>query len=267
MKEHPTLRHRVWDVFDPDEQASPGERLLHGGLMVLILLNVLAVVLASMQEMTDRYGRWFDYFEYISVTVFAVEYLARLWSCTALDRYAHPLAGRLRFALSPMALIDLLAILPTLLMLTHVDLRFMRALRLVRLARVAKLGRYSEATGVIYRVLRAKREELLLTMTLLLVLAVFCASAMYFAENAAQPEKFPHIPAAIWWAIVTITTVGYGDVFPITAAGKVIACFTTLLGLLMIALPTGVFGAAFVEELNRKKAAPPKCPHCGKDLH
>lgn len=267
MKSHPGLRHWVWDLFDPDERADRTERILHGALMALIVLNVLAVVLQSVQRLADGYGRWFAVFEYVSVTVFSIEYLARAWSCTADPRYAHPVWGRLRFLVSPMALVDLVAILPTLLFLAHLDLRFMRALRLVRLARVAKLGRYSEASNVLLRVLKAKREELLLTMSLLLVLALICASAMYFVEGSVQPEKFPDIPTTMWWAIVTITTVGYGDVFPVTGWGRVIGVITTLLGLLMIALPTGVFGAAFVEELNRKKASPPKCPHCGKDIH
>lgn len=267
MKSHASLRHWVWDLFDPDGQADRTERFLHGGLMVLIVLNVLAVVLASVKSLSAAYGRWFDLFEYVSVAVFSVEYLARAWSCTADPRYAHPVWGRLRFLASPMALIDLVAILPTLLIVTHLDLRFMRALRLIRLARVAKLGRYSEASNVMLRVLKAKREELLLTMSFLLVLALICASAMYFVEGSVQPDKFPDIPTTMWWAIVTITTVGYGDVFPVTGWGRVIGIITTLLGLLMIALPTGVFGAAFVEEINRKKTGPPKCPHCGKDIH
>ena len=267
MKRPSDFRHRVWDLFDPDPQADRTERMLHGALMILILLNVLAVVLQSVRSLADAYGRWFNFFEYVSVAVFSVEYLARAWSCTADPRYAHPVWGRLRFLISPMALIDLAAILPTLFVLTHLDLRFMRALRLVRLARVAKLGRYSEASNILLRVLKAKREELLLTMSFLLVLSLMCASAMYFVEGSVQPEKFPDIPTAMWWAIVTITTVGYGDVFPVTGWGRVIGVVTTLLGLLMIALPTGVFGAAFVEELNRKKAQPTKCPHCGKDVH
>ena len=267
MKSHLSFRHWLWDMFDPDDDASRAERLLHAGLMLLIVLNVAAVVLASVREWSDRYGAWFDRFENLSVAIFSIEYLSRLWSCTTDERYRHPVWGRLRFALSPLALIDLIAILPTMLMLTHLDLRFMRSLRLIRLARVAKLGRYSEASNLIFRVLRAKRAELALTMSFLLLLALFCASAMFYAEGPVQPDKFPNIPATMWWAVVTITTVGYGDVFPVTPLGKVIGVVTTLLGLLMIALPTGVFGAAFVEELNRRRASPPKCPHCGKDLH
>lgn len=267
MKQHPTRKAHVWDLFNLDDEAGAWERRLHLGIMVLIVLNVLAVVLASVQSIGARYGRWFDLFEYLSVAVFTIEYLARAWSCTADPRYAHPVWGRLRYLLSPMALVDLVAVLPTYLVFIQVDLRFMRALRLVRLARVAKLSRYSEASGLVLRVLYAKRAELVSTMSLLLILALFSASAMFYAEGGAQPEKFPDIPSALWWALVTITTVGYGDVFPVTAWGKVIGVLTALLGILMIALPTGVFGAAFVEELSRRRAANGhKCPHCGKDI-
>jgi voltage-gated potassium channel len=139
-------------------------------------------------------------------------------------------------------------------------------LRLIRLARLAKVGRYSEAAGLLVRVLREKREELILTMSLLLTLAVIFAALLFFVEGDVQPDKLPNIGAALWWSIVTITTVGYGDVYPVTPLGKVIGVFTTLIGVLMIALPTGVFGAAFVQELDRKKRERKTCPHCGKEI-
>lgn len=268
MSQPPTLREMVWDLCEPDEQASRLKRHLHLFLMALIFLNIFAVLLGSVTRLYSRYERVLDLFEYFSVTVFSIEYLARLWSCPADPRYRHPWWGRLRYICSPMALVDLCAILPTFLTFTKIDLRFIRALRLVRLARLAKLGRYSQASNLLVRVLVAKREELVLTMSLLVVLALFCASAMFYAEGSVQPDKFPDIPAAMWWALMTITTVGYGDVFPVTAVGRLIAVFTSLIGILMIALPTGVFGAAFVEELNnrRKEKRDRYCPHCGKPV-
>ena len=268
MKQYPSLRHKVWDLCEPDEQASRLERNLHLFLMLLIFLNIFAVLMGSVNRIYSRFGPALDGFEYFSVAIFSLEYLARLWSCTADARYSHPLWGRLRYVFSPMALVDLCAILPTFLTFTQVDLRMVRALRLVRLARLAKLGRYSQASNLLVRVLAAKREELVLTMSLLVVLALFCATAMYYAEGTVQPDKFPDIPSAMWWALMTITTVGYGDVFPVTPVGRIIAVFTSLIGILMIALPTGVFGAAFVEELNnrRREKHHSACPHCGKSL-
>lgn len=268
MKNHASFRHFIWDLCELDEQPCRLEIVLHRGIMGLILLNVAAVVLGSMADVAARWGRWLDAFEVFSVVVFSVEYLTRLWSCTADPRYAHPLWGRLKFICSPMAIVDLLAVLPFYLTFWSVDLRFIRLFRLVRLARLAKLGRYSDATSLLAQVFRSKREEMFLTLGLLVTLTVIFASMMYVVENQAQPDKFPDIPHAMWWAVVTITTVGYGDVFPVTPLGKVVGAVTALLGILMIALPTGVFGAAFVEELNnrRREKHARHCPHCGKPI-
>lgn len=257
-------RHRMWDLLNRDENADRTERRLQAGLMVLILLNLVAVMLESVASLNARFGRLFDLFEFFSVAVFSLEYAARVWSCTADPRYAHPVRGRLRFMFTPMALLDLAAVLPSYLLFLNLDLRMVRSLRLIRLLRVGKMGRYTEASGIILRVLHAKRAELAATMTMLFALAVICATLMYYAEQAAQPDKFSSIPAALWWAFITITTIGYGDAYPVTALGKVIGVATGILGILMIALPTGVFGAAFVEEISKKGRR--TCPHCGKEI-
>lgn len=262
-----TLREKTWRRLDA-RQGHPG--WLHTGIFTLIILNVVAVIVGSMATVFNRWRFELRTFEAFSVAVFTIEYAARLWSCTADPRYSHPLWGRLRFICSPLALIDFLAILPSYLLVLNVDLRFIRILRLATLARVGKLGRYSEASSVLVRVLRARRDELVMTFSLLSLLAIVAAALMYFAENTAQPDKFPHVPAALWWAFITITTVGYGDVYPITALGKCIGVCTALIGILMIGLPTGVFGAAFLDEINRQKSERATkdgtCPHCGKPL-
>ncbi len=268
MRPYSTLRHYVWHLCEPDDQTSRLGRSLHLFLMLVIFLNIFAVLMGSVTRIQSQHGRALDNFEYFSVALFSLEYIARFWSCTVDPRYQHPFWGRLRYMFSPMALVDLCAILPTFLAFVSVDLRMVRALRLVRLARLAKLGRYSQASNLILRVLAAKREELVLTMSLLMVLALFCATAMYYAEGTVQPDKFPDIPATMWWSLMTITTVGYGDVFPVTTVGRLIGVFNSLIGILMIALPTGVFGAAFVDELNnrRREKHARCCPHCGKEL-
>jgi voltage-gated potassium channel len=256
----------VWRLLEPSSRGTFLERAVHGLLMGLILLNVVAVVLESIPAYAARFNTIFRWFEYVSISVFGVEYVARLWSCTVDARYARPFLGRLRYALTPMAVVDLVAILPTFLMFVPADLRVIRVFRLLRLARLAKFGRYSDAAIVLVRVLRAKREELTLTLSLVVLLGVVFATLIYFAESSAQPDKFPDIPHALWWAFVTITTVGYGDVVPVTPIGKVIGVATAILGILMIALPTGVLGAAFVEELNRRSKKESRCPICGKTL-
>lgn len=257
-------KERTWAILDTQRKNDQSSHWIHGVILTLIVFSIIAVAVDSVRGIHAQFDHFFDVFEIITVAVFTVEYLARVWSCTVDPRFAHPVWGRLRFMATPMAVIDLLAILPFYITVVDVDLRFIRAFRLVRLARIAKMGRYTEASGLLVRVLRAKKEELALTMSFLLILALICASLMYYAEGNVQPDKFPNIPAAMWWSIITITTIGYGDVYPITPIGKLIGVFTALLGILMIALPTGVFGAAFVEELNRKKTEPRKCPHCGE---
>jgi voltage-gated potassium channel len=147
-----------------------------------------------------------------------------------------------------------------------IDLRFLRALRLFRIFRIAKLGRYSSSVRLIGKVLSQKREELIVTGMIMGLLVVVSSSFMYFAENEAQPDKFPDIPSSMWWAIVTLTTVGYGDVHPVTPLGRVFAAIIAMLGIGMFALPAGILGASFMEELDRKKGQGHVCPHCGKEL-
>jgi voltage-gated potassium channel len=170
-----------------------------------------------------------------------------------------------RYALSPFALIDLVAILPFYLPFMGVDLRFARAFRLLRLFRMAKVARYVRAMGIFGQVARAKREELVIAASVMAILLICASSVMYYAEHAAQPKVFSSIPATMWWSVATLTTVGYGDVFPVTPAGRLVAGVVAVLGIGFFALPTAILGAGFVEVVSRRKDAP-KCPHCGVSL-
>jgi len=174
--------------------------------------------------------------------------------------------GRFRFALSAMPMIDLLAVLPFYLPFLGLDLRFMRAVRLFRLFRVAKLARYSEALRTFCRVLGAKKEELGVTLFTLFLLLLLASCLAYYAERDAQPEAFSSIPAAMWWGVCTLTTVGYGDVCPVTALGKGIAAVIAVLGIGMFALPAGILGSGFVEEIQKRKKCLQRCPHCGWEI-
>jgi voltage-gated potassium channel len=255
-------RARLWQILDTPE---PGDRWAGATsmlLIVLIALNLSAVIIGTVQSVVTRYGPWLDAFETFSVAVFSLEYLARFWACTSQPVYARPVLGRLRYAFSPLALVDLIAVLPYFLSFMAVDMRFLRALRLLRLLRIAKFGRYSETLALFGRVMRHKKEELVITSLLMLILIILSASLMYFAEHDAQPEKFPDIPTTAWWAVVTLTTVGYGDVFPVTGLGKLFASFVAIFGIAMFALPAGILGASFSEEMRRER----RCPHCGESL-
>jgi voltage-gated potassium channel len=259
------LRGRVWEIVDAPHNGSAVERAFEISILVLIVLNVAAVVLQSVREMEIRFGAAFYAFEVFSVAVFSLEYLARLWSCVEDPRFRGAVRGRVRLALRPMTVIDLLAILPFFVMFTAVDLRVLRAARLFRIVRLLKAARYIAALSLIRTVLRAKREELVLSGALMAVLLVIASSVMYFAENAAQPEKFSSIPASMWWAVATLTTVGYGDVYPVTPIGRLAGACISIAGIGFFALPTAILGAGFAEAVKAHRV-PHRCPHCGRTI-
>ena len=247
-------------------------RLLERGwfrisLYTLIVLNVISVITESVTSVYEANRLLFDTFELVSVAIFSIEYLIRLWACTAKPEYRRPVVGRILYVLSPLAIIDLVAILPFYLpMLFAIDLRFVRILRLFRMFRILKLGRYSKSLRVLLTVLRNKREELAITLFALVVLIVLAACLMYFAEEEAQPEVFTSIPETMWLAVITLTTVGYGDLYPVTIAGKFLAAVIAMLGIGIFALPAGILSAGFVEETSKSKAEPKYCPNCGEKL-
>lgn len=259
-------KHKAHRVLGGAASSKLG-RIISSGLIALILLNVAAVMAESVSSIQARYGRVFFCFEAFSVTVFVAEYLLRLWSCTANPQYSQPVSGRVRFALTPLAIIDLFAILPTLILWAGVDLRFLRILRLSRMLRLAKLGRYTNALQTMGLVIRNKREELVLALMLMLMILILASSLMYMAEHDQQPEAFSSIPATMWWGIMTLTTVGYGDVYPITVLGKITAAVIAVTGIGLFALPAGIIGSGFVEHREQqKKDTDQVCPHCGKNI-
>ena len=190
-------------------------------MMMLIAGNVLSSIIETEPTIRDPVPWLFTTIEGVSVTVFTAEYLGRIWCCTIDDRYRHPLWGRLKAMAEPMAVVDFLAIAPFFLqaVIPNLDLRFVRALRLFRLFRIFKLGRWSTSFQTIQHVVRSRAEELAISMLIVAVATVLSGSVMWMIEAEAQPEKFRSIPAGIWWAVITITTIGYGDVTPITPLG------------------------------------------------
>lgn len=265
------VQDRVHEILWHTRQDDAAGRVFSRALVCLIVLNVLAVVFESMEE-SRPFASALLAFEILSVAVFSIEYALRLWTCTSDPRYARPVWGRIRYAFTFLALVDLIAILPFYLPLaTTVDLRVLRALRLIRLLRVMKLARYSESVHFLGRVLKRTRDEIAVTVFVTALLVVVAASLIYVTEHDAQPDKFSSIPASMWWAVVTLTTVGYGDVYPVTLLGKVMAACLAFLGIGMFALPTGIISSGFMEEVRARKdktnSRPRVCPHCGKDIN
>lgn len=248
------LRRRTYAVLE-NAADEPAARPLNRLLIALIIANVAAIVLGSVTSIAARYQPWLALFEWFSILVFSIEYLARVWAAVERDdgRYAAPVTGRIRYMLSPLALIDLLAILPFYLaFLVPVDLRFMRIFRLFL---IFKLTRYHASMSLLGRVVRNEARPIAAALFVLATLLMVAASFAFIAEHETQPQVFASIPDAMWWAIVTMTTVGYGDMVPVTPFGKLIGGVIAVIGLGMVALPAGLLAAGFSEQLHQRKRA------------
>jgi len=253
---------RVYGILEPGDQDS---KYFDPFIIGLIILNVVAVTLSTVHSIYMKYAIYFDYFELFSVAVFSVEYVLRLWTCTVDPRFRDPVRGRLRYMRTPMALVDLVAVLPFYIPLIFPDLRFLRAIRLLRLFRMLKMVRYSESLKTFSEVLKLKKEELGVLFFIILVLLMISSAMIYEAENKAQPEVFSSIPASMWWGVVTLTTVGYGDIYPVTPLGKLIGTVVVILGIGLFALPAGILASGFMEVMQKKrKCERTACPYCGR---
>ena len=229
-------------------------RLVDIFLFVLILLNVTAVCLESVKSIRDSFGYEFFIFETISVVIFSIEYLLRVWSASSSsDSISKNLIKkRLKYIFSFTGLIDLLAILPSLLpLLFSVDLRWLRVLRLLRLL---KISHYSSALEDLFSAIHHERSSFAAASYLFILALFFASSLMYVAENSVQPDKFSSIPETMWWGLITLTTVGYGDVSPVTPLGKIIGAFTAIMGVCTVALLTGIVASAFANQRAQKAA-------------
>lgn len=247
------LRKRMAELLEHGHHDDDSSRRLNLFLIALISLNVIAIIVESVDSIFSRYAGAFWYFEVFSVLVFTVEYLARVWSSIDLEEASDrsPVVGRIKYMLTPLAVVDLVAILPFYLGLyLTIDLRFLRGLRLLRLF---KLTRYSPALGALLDVIQKEAEALLAAFVVLLILLVMSATGIYLLENDLQPETFGSIPSSMWWAIVTLTTVGYGDTVPITTMGKIFGGLIGLLGIGMIALPAAIMASGFAENVRIRK--------------
>jgi len=248
-----SLRLRTYQLFNAELKTSVFKTVVNYLLIALIISNVIAVVLESDTAIGQQYHDFFYYFEAISVSIFLCEYLLRVWSCVeAKNKHKRTnLSRRIRYIFSPMAIIDLLAILPFFLSLIFaVDLR---TLRLLRIMRILKLSHYFSGFNIFVTVIKKELRSIMAATMVMFFLITIAASLMYTLENKAQPEVFGSILQAYWWSVVTMTTVGYGDVVPQTGLGKFISVIIMLLGVGIVALPAGLLAARFADELRERK--------------
>jgi voltage-gated potassium channel len=288
------LRERLATVFEDEEPRSAFTRLFNLALALLIIANVSCVVLESVESIRQHFAFAFDTFERVATAIFAVEYVLRVW--TSIDfrerSYHDPLWGRLRYMRSFFALVDLVAVLPAI--IGFFGAADFRVLRLLRLLRMLKLVRHSTTFGLLFAVLREEVQSIAALIFVLLLTVTIAGSLMYMIEGEAQPEVFTSIPVAMWWAIETLTTVGYGDIVPVTVAGRVLGGLVTIIGIGTLALFSGLITVGFLEQLRLYREQHPKgavavsnktitvvqgfggldagegaatiCPHCGGSL-
>lgn len=259
-------KKRIFEIIETAKSDDKASRIFDLFLVFLIITNILAVILATVGSIDASLRSFFWWFELVSVILFSIEYILRVWTADLKKRYSSPILGRIKYIFSPMAMIDLLAILPFYIpFLIPVDLRFLRALRLFRLLRLLKIGRYSKAMQIVGSILKRKRPELTITFVIIFVLLIITASLMYYVEHDAQPGKFSSIPETLWWSVCTLTTVGYGDIVPVTPFGKFCGGVIALLGIGTFALPAGILASGFDEEVKSRRESL-RCPYCDKPL-
>lgn len=273
MNKYRKIKVKTFEIIEKGSNGNQKSRLFEYFIVLLILLNVLSIILESFDKLYFKHYSSFKYFEVFSIVIFTLEYILRIWTAELKFKQSWWLYSKLIFIISPLAIIDLLAILPFYLpMIIPFDLRFLRMLRVTRLLRVFKLARYSNALKLIGKILRDKKDELMVTFFMTFILLLIASTLMYYIEHDAQPDVFPNIIASLWWAIATLTTVGYGDVYPITGLGRLLSGIIAILGIGLVALPTGIISSSFMQELSPKnnpvdnKESTNYCPHCGKRI-
>ena len=257
MAEAGRLRQAIWRQVDPEAYQRDGLSPTNRAVVCIVAVSSIIAILETEPTVEDMAPRAFACLEWIFGILFLVEYPVRLWAEGANPRF-RGVQGRIRYAISPPAIIDLIAFLPSLvvpLLPGTANFMLLRLFRLLRILRLARLGRFSVAMGHLSRAVTDRREELLLSLMLAIFILVFSAAGMYLLEGENDTLAFGSIPRAMWWSVCTLTTVGYGDIYPHTVGGKILGGLTSIAGIGLIAMPTGILAAAFSDAFQRTRVA------------
>ncbi|HLN22128.1 MAG TPA: ion transporter [Bacteroidales bacterium] len=263
------MKARIYNILE--KEGSHANLVFEYSIVTLIILNVVSIGLDTVRDLNPLMVAILNVFEAFSIVIFSVEYILRIY----ISDLTHPgktrLRSALRFIFSFFGLIDLAAIIPFYLpFLITADMRFLRILRLIRFFRIFKLSRYNSTLQLIWNVIREKKSEFIMTFFISTLMLLVAAFLMYYVESPVQPDKFRNIFSSLWWAVATLTPLGYGDVAPVTTIGKIISAIVAIIGIGLIALPTGIISAGFIEKISKKDRENNEddivCPHCGKKI-
>ena len=265
------IKISIFNIIEPSK-GNIASKIFDFLIIFLIVINIIFVI-AETFDIPDTPRKVMYIIEAVSVIIFSIEYILRVWTSDLLYPEYRPLKARFKYIFSFMALVDLIAILPFYLpLLIPLDLRVLRIVRVFRLLRIFKINRYTKALGLIAQVFKNKAAQLISSMMVVGILIIIASVLMYNIESAAQPDTFSNAVETMWWAVATLTTVGYGDVYPVTAAGKILATIIAFLGIGMVAVPTGIITAGFTELIEKEKSKGKDkdkkkyCPYCGHTL-
>lgn len=270
MMNYKKVKRRVFEVIEASNGHDIASKIFDCIIITLILINIASVIIETF-KIPKELSNILYYIDIFSIVIFTIEYILRIWTADLLHPKLTPIKARIRYILSFMAIIDLLAILPFYIpFIIPIDLRVLRALRIVRLLRLFKINRYTSALKTVGNVFKSKASELLSSMLVVVILMIIASVLMYNIESKAQPEAFDNAFSSFWWAVATLTTVGYGDIYPITIAGKILSSIIALLGIALVAVPTGIIASGFTEQLEKNKENDKDekhfCPYCGKKI-
>ena len=262
------IKQRLFEIVQKANEDDKASKIFDISIIILIIINVILVI-ADTFNVPKQVSDWFGYIELFSVIVFTIEYACRLYTSDLLYPDLSPFRARIKYIFSFMAIIDLLAILPFYIpFIIPIDLRVLRMIRIVRLLRIFKVNRYTTALSVIWNVFKRKKNQLISSIFVVLILMIIASVLMYNIESDAQPEAFGNAFSALWWAVATLTTVGYGDIYPITVLGKILSAIIAILGIGLVAVPAGIISAGFIESIDNDETEDEKCfcPYCGKKI-
>jgi voltage-gated potassium channel len=255
------LRKAIFHIIDDHKSKRPLNRLFHFVLFSLIVLSSLNLLLETFDVVQKDYTHVLLLLELVTIVFFSFEYLLRLYTCVEIQTFSHPLKGRLKYIITPLMLIDLLALFPMYYFFLSSNNSYFYVFGIFRVLRLFKAIRYLDAFKVIGQVFYLKREQLLISFTMIFFMFIFYSCLIFIAEKDSQPEVFKNITSAMWFTISSITTVGYGDVIPVTPFGKIISGFIGISGWLLFAIPTSILTSGFLKVTIQKDKT--KCPHCG----